>query len=194
MDKNDRQRQAEEMANKYCDENFATQHHDEYWENKSSYLKGWTDADSTPPQQEGDEEAAEKYTEERSVADYYNASIDNRVYAAFLAGATHARRAQNAEVKKRAELIQDARDNSPMDASQEAAHYNWLDNQNEKLTAEISQLRALLERANGICNDFRVIWTRWVNKKNNFTQYMNALKQGTDEFTHDYEKLMGKKG
>lgn len=53
---NDRQRQAEEMANKYCDENFATQHHDEYWENKSSYLKGWTDADSTPPQQEGDEE------------------------------------------------------------------------------------------------------------------------------------------
>jgi len=33
-----------------------------------------------------DERDAEKYTEDRSVVDYYNASIDNRIYVAFLAG------------------------------------------------------------------------------------------------------------
>lgn len=33
------------------------------------------------------EARAEKYTEERSAIDYYNASIDNRVYCAYLASA-----------------------------------------------------------------------------------------------------------
>lgn len=46
--------------------------------------------------------------------------------------------------KERAELIQHARDESPMDASQEAAHYNWLDDQNEKLKSEIQSLKSQL--------------------------------------------------
>lgn len=66
--------------------------------------------------------------------------------------------------KERAELIQHARDESPMDASQEAAHYNWLDDQNEKLKSEIQSLKSQLsekdaafEDANDFVHDIRAM-------------------------------------
>lgn len=128
---NDRQRQAEEMANKYCDENFATQHHDEYWENKSSYLKGWTDADSTPPQQEGDEEVVNKFAEQ-----YIDPQTAERVREAVEFGIAHARRTQNSEVerlKKEVEELKDIRDAD---------------------TIRIDERRSLLERAEKIIGPY----------------------------------------
>lgn len=50
-----------------------------------------------------------------------------------------------AELEKRAALIQESRDSGTMDASQEAAHYNWLDDQNEKLKSEISKRDAVIK-------------------------------------------------
>lgn len=101
----ERKRQAEEAADKYIsDKTFTLRGFNSaergliYSAYHRAYIQGWTDADTTPMPDAGDEEAANKYCDENFSTQYHDEYWIGK--STFLAGIAHARRTQAAEIDR----------------------------------------------------------------------------------------------
>lgn len=177
---NDRQRQAEEMANKFADDEFerfcGTRPNRAWLERRAAYLQGWTDADSTPPPQEGDEEkvAANRHADTKIFKGKKPTKYDEfemRIFCIddFLAGCAHARRAHNAEVERLKEKVEQLKFNNERFMQS-----------NQRLGLEVNELLSFLERA-----------MRYIKEgKQKFAP--NTTNSLVDELIQDYERMKGK--